>query len=693
MTVTTTTASQTFQGNGVATAFPCAFEIFLDTDVNVYFVNPTTGVQTPAVLNTDYTAAGAGASNGFTVNTTVPVPTGTNLYVVRALPLTQLTDFTNQGAFFPNMHEQALDRLCMLIQQIANYSEGLNITMPPGLAPQPSTTFPVPQAGSLIGWDTEGTALVNTGPTTGVGGISDLNVANNAAIQGTKLAFLQAGVGAPGRTVQDKQRERVSVKDFGAKGDGITDDTSAFLNAVTYLSGAADSRGGTLHIPAGTYVVNESIAFTANADGLHNVFVQGDGPLCTVLDFAGCAAGTDGVTFGAGSHFGVRDVAIDNAPGKGIVIGRGLAPGASSNCSYYIVDNVRVQGCGGDGVFSQASYAGSYTNIWAKNNSGAGINFAGFHTSISVGRVEASGNILQGFSLNGIIYSRFAACGADENGQQGYAFSNLRGVVFSGCGAESNQRDGFFGFTSDASAVGTPSAGQDIRGVVLSGCFAISNSAVGAGLYATFLGLSTANSRAIEIVVEGGSAAPTTSTDAAFILAGTSGVINFHKNAFDDTAFIAADGIFGTATVQNQGVAGRSCTLQLGAPQTIATATDTAVNTWNATPIVNDLGATVTTQTIAIPRGVHKVRVSAAMGLNMTGGTIRTLSIYKNGAKFLGFPIAQVAQAAITDLSVSSGALSVSTGDTFEVHITQDSGASATLSAANSVWFTVEAVS
>ena len=60
MTVTTTNSSQTFQGNGTATAFPCAFEIILATDVNVYFVNPLTGAQTQAVLNTDYTITGAG---------------------------------------------------------------------------------------------------------------------------------------------------------------------------------------------------------------------------------------------------------------------------------------------------------------------------------------------------------------------------------------------------------------------------------------------------------------------------------------------------------------------------------------------------------------------------------------------------------------------------------------------------------
>lgn len=46
------------------------------------------------------------------------------------------------------------------------------------------------------------------------------------------VRFLQAGSGATARTVQDKLREVVSVADFGAIGDGVTDDTAAFAAAL-----------------------------------------------------------------------------------------------------------------------------------------------------------------------------------------------------------------------------------------------------------------------------------------------------------------------------------------------------------------------------------------------------------------------------------------------------------------------------
>jgi polygalacturonase len=48
--------------------------------------------------------------------------------------------------------------------------------------------------------------------------------------------------------MQDKARESVSVKDFGAVGDGTTDDTAAIQAAIDSLS----ATGGIVFIPKGT---------------------------------------------------------------------------------------------------------------------------------------------------------------------------------------------------------------------------------------------------------------------------------------------------------------------------------------------------------------------------------------------------------------------------------------------------------
>lgn len=78
-----------------------------------------------------------------------------------------------------------------------------------------------------------------------------VNAAN--ALTAEALTFLQAGNDAVPRSAQGKMRDIVSAKDFGAVGDGATDDTTAIQNAIDYL---ASVGGGTLWFPFGVYVVH-----------------------------------------------------------------------------------------------------------------------------------------------------------------------------------------------------------------------------------------------------------------------------------------------------------------------------------------------------------------------------------------------------------------------------------------------------
>ena len=63
--------------------------------------------------------------------------------------------------------------------------------------------------------------------------------------------FLQKGTGAVLRTSSAKLQESVSVLDFGAKGDGVTDDTAALT--------AAHNAGVALYYPAGRYIISSPI--------------------------------------------------------------------------------------------------------------------------------------------------------------------------------------------------------------------------------------------------------------------------------------------------------------------------------------------------------------------------------------------------------------------------------------------------
>lgn len=75
------------------------------------------------------------------------------------------------------------------------------------------------------------------------------------------IGFIQLGAGAIVRTVRDKLREYVSVKDFGAAGDGVTDDSAAIQAAIDYLT---TLYGGTLFFPDGRYLLNTPVTIKSN---------------------------------------------------------------------------------------------------------------------------------------------------------------------------------------------------------------------------------------------------------------------------------------------------------------------------------------------------------------------------------------------------------------------------------------------
>ena len=91
-----------------------------------------------------------------------------------------------------------------------------------------------------------------------------------------QVTFLAAGSGASQRTLLDKLRDVVSVKDFGAVGDGVANDTVAIQAAIDAVS----ANGGTVWFPAGTYRIARNIG-TNDRWGIKvtgsNVRLQGSG--------------------------------------------------------------------------------------------------------------------------------------------------------------------------------------------------------------------------------------------------------------------------------------------------------------------------------------------------------------------------------------------------------------------------------
>lgn len=103
-------------------------------------------------------------------------------------------------------------------------------------------------------------------------------VANLAASSGSSLVgYITSGAGAVATTVQAKLRESVSVKDFGAVGDGVTDDYAAFQAACDAVYAAG---GGIVFVPVGTYICNTPLRLMQGVNligaGRENTIIKKD---------------------------------------------------------------------------------------------------------------------------------------------------------------------------------------------------------------------------------------------------------------------------------------------------------------------------------------------------------------------------------------------------------------------------------
>jgi len=154
MTVSSEVKRSDFAGNGSTTAFATGFRFLQNSDIKVIQTVDSTGVETVQVEITNYTLTGAGFDAGGTVTMLIAPPTGTTLTIKRDVPLTQGTDYIENDDFPAESHEEALDKLTMITQQI---QEEVDRALKLSEAQQSSgLTLPIPVTDRFLQWDVNG---------------------------------------------------------------------------------------------------------------------------------------------------------------------------------------------------------------------------------------------------------------------------------------------------------------------------------------------------------------------------------------------------------------------------------------------------------------------------------------------------------------------------------------------------------
>lgn len=234
MSVTTTSTRAEYTGNGSTTAFAFSNYANASTDIKVYL----DGVE----QSNGFTITGDGSS--WTVTFTTAPASSVDVLLKRETNNTQSTDYQNNDAFDEDTIEHDLDKRTAVSQEVDSEVDWC-------LKFNPNKTVPSDVEMNLA--DFKGKAL---GFNLLTGAPEPLSPSSVAASDAASIAYNQGGTGAKDTTVRAKLQESVSVKDFGATGDGSTDDAAAIQAAIDAIS---SSGGGKVRVPFSTYAIASRI--------------------------------------------------------------------------------------------------------------------------------------------------------------------------------------------------------------------------------------------------------------------------------------------------------------------------------------------------------------------------------------------------------------------------------------------------
>ncbi|MGA7409734.1 MAG: glycosyl hydrolase family 28-related protein [Bryobacteraceae bacterium] len=298
-----------------------------------------------------------------------------------------------------------------------------------GIVAFPATAFQIatiPAAGGTWGAVTDLRASFSNGASS-----ATANYAGSVQLPPSATSNLLSSAGSG---VQSTLTLSVKQPPYNAKGDGITDDTSAIANACS----DAIASQAVLFFPPGRYLTD-----TTTCINTYGVTFQGSGPESSTLVSRSGGNVIEINTTNTMHTVAIRDLGID---GNGGAANHGIYVHATSTVFNVQIQNVTIQNVGGRCIYMPVAFQTTIDRIQCKSTSDNGIEIQGNNSSIisnsyvhQVGANKAAyvvysgtttllnDNGIDGISGANAIWGIFGQSTTDGDSSTMYSFANIIG--------------------------------------------------------------------------------------------------------------------------------------------------------------------------------------------------------------------------------------------------------------------------
>ena len=336
MTISNQTTRISAVGAGAVLAIPYSFSTTQSGDLTVIQRVISTGVSTTLAETTDYTAT-YGESGG-TVTTINSIAATDQVHVIRRTPRTQTLDLVQGGSFNAENIEDATDKNTKLINE--NYDRSTRTAKFPDTDPSSSIgDFPnsIDRLSKTLTFDSNGKPTASSTNTSTTVSYSTI---------GTNIAEA-----ADAATVRGLIGTNIDVEDYGAVGDGVTDDTAALADAFA----AADGQGKKVIFHSGEYLISSALTLP-----------------------------TDCIIEGTGTGAGTAVIQLSDSASDAVHVLTKTYPAVTSNSARILIRNLRIKGnwdgvtaAGtGNGIHLQYVFTVILDNVKIEDCTDAGLYFS-----------------------------------------------------------------------------------------------------------------------------------------------------------------------------------------------------------------------------------------------------------------------------------------------------------------------------